>query len=80
MKVKLVEQLRNRRVLARIPGYVLCRRAGMPRARLSDIERGHVNPSVQELAQVEAALDKLISAREKVTQFASQCGWPTALI
>jgi hypothetical protein len=42
-------ELRDKRVLARISGRVLCERAGVARGRLSDIERGYVRPPEAEL-------------------------------
>ena len=74
------DELRLKRVTARIPGRLLCRRARLDRGRLSDIERGYVQPSPDELARISKALDALIEARERVARFAGECGWPlTAL-
>lgn len=70
------QEIRLKRVTARIPGRLLCRRAGLDRGRLSDIERGYVQPSPDELARLSKALNELIEAREKVAKYAEQCGWP----
>jgi transcriptional regulator with XRE-family HTH domain len=75
-----VQDLRQRRVLARIPGHVLCRLAGLHRSRLSDIERGTVSPSPNEIERIERALTQLIAVRKKVSEFANECGWPSALL
>jgi transcriptional regulator with XRE-family HTH domain len=74
------QELRLKRVGARISGRLLCQRAALDRSRLSDIERGYVQPSPDELALISKALEELIKARERVVQFARECGWPiTAL-
>ena len=70
------EDLRNRRVLARIAGHFVAQRARISRGHLSQIECGHVSPSPEELARIETALDELIAAKRKVVAYAAQAGWP----
>ena len=72
------EQIRAKRALAKIPGHVLCSRAGLSRTRLSGIEAGYVAATPEELARIERALNGLIEARRKVARYASECGWPMA--
>jgi transcriptional regulator with XRE-family HTH domain len=73
-------ELRERRVLARIPGRVICERAGVGRARLSEIECGHVRATPDELGRIARALEELIEARAKVEQFAADCGCPLQML
>lgn len=70
------QKLKEQRISARIPGSVLCRKARIHRSRLSDIERGYVQPSDEELARLERALRELIGARQKVAAVAEEVGWP----
>jgi transcriptional regulator with XRE-family HTH domain len=74
------EQLRARRVVARITGSMVCARAGVSRGRLSEIERGHVKPPAAELQRIEQALDQLVEARDRVAAVAVECGWPAAAL
>ena len=68
--------IKQRRLVARIPGRLLCAKAGVDRSRFSDIERGYVRPSNEELSRIEQALAELIKARERVAQVAAEVGWP----
>jgi transcriptional regulator with XRE-family HTH domain len=70
------ERLRTTRVTARISGAVLCKRAGIGRTRLSEIERGHVVPSPETLERIETALADLIRTKRKLAALAVQEGWP----
>jgi transcriptional regulator with XRE-family HTH domain len=70
------EHIRSKRVAARITGYMLSGRAGIGRSRLSEIECGHVEPSPDEQARIEAALDELIATKTKLTRVAAELGWP----
>jgi transcriptional regulator with XRE-family HTH domain len=69
-------EIRLKRVTARVSGRLLCQRASLDRGRLSDIERGYVEPSPDELRRLAKALNQLVEARQQVAQFAGQCGWP----
>lgn len=71
-------QLRAKRVLARIPGHMVARRAGIGRGRLSEIELEHINPPASELSRVERALDELILAKRRVAEVANECGYPVS--
>jgi hypothetical protein len=50
----------------------------MARSRLSDIERGYVTPSDEELARVDVALEDLIRAQSVLRQTAAALGWPVS--
>ena len=69
-------ELRHKRVEMGISGHLLCVKAGVGRSRLSDIERGYVQPSDGEVARIGRALEDLISAKRKLSAVASELGWP----
>ena len=71
-----LQSLRNRRVAARIPGHIVAVRAGISRGRLSEIERGQIAVSSDQLKRLEDVLRQLIEARQKVVEVAAECGWP----
>jgi transcriptional regulator with XRE-family HTH domain len=68
--------LKAKRIAAGIAGSVLCKKFGMARSRLSDIERGYVTASPDQLAHLEAALNELIKAKTVIAQVATSLGWP----
>jgi transcriptional regulator with XRE-family HTH domain len=69
--------LRVKRIAAGIAGSLVCIKAGIARSRLSDIERGYVTPSTEELARIATALDDLIEAKSFLDRVAASVGWPT---
>jgi transcriptional regulator with XRE-family HTH domain len=72
----IARELRFRRLTARIPGWAVAGRVGISRGRLSEIERGRVVATPDELVRISDALDQLIDAKSKVAQIAAQVGWP----
>jgi transcriptional regulator with XRE-family HTH domain len=72
--------LRSKRLLAGIPGHMLCRRSGVSRGRLSEIEREVVQGSDSELERLATALDELIAAKQRLSLAASECGWPVSAL
>jgi transcriptional regulator with XRE-family HTH domain len=68
--------LKAKRTAAGIAGNVLCKKLGIARSRLSDIERGYVTASAAELTRVDAALEDLIRAQFVIKQTAAALGWP----
>ena len=70
-----VSDLQRRRKTSGISGRLLCVRAGIERSRLSDIERGYLEPSADEVSRIEKALAVLVEARAKVAQVAEEVGW-----
>ncbi len=68
--------IKAKRVAAGIPGQLLCSRAGFSRSRLSAIERGYFTPPSQDLAHVDAILERLIQAKAIIDQVATSIGWP----
>jgi hypothetical protein len=71
-----MSQLKQKRIAARIPGRLLCPRARITPARLSEIERGYCTASADELERIRRALTDLITAKRKVQKFARTVGWP----
>jgi transcriptional regulator with XRE-family HTH domain len=68
--------LKAKRTAAGIAGSILCKKFGMARSRLSDIERGYVTASPDELARMDATLDELIEAKSAIQRTATAVGWP----
>jgi transcriptional regulator with XRE-family HTH domain len=71
--------LRTKRNAAEIAGSLVCLRAGIARSRLSDIERGYVTASDDEIARIDAALDELTRTKRKMAALAAEEGWPSSL-
>jgi predicted transcriptional regulator len=74
------QELRAKRVGQAIPARLIAPRAHVSCSRLSDIERGYVSPSEDELARIADALEELIAARKEVQAVAKRVGWPTESI
>ena len=70
------EKLRAKRNAAGIAGSILCKKLGIVRSRLSDIERGYVTPEADELARIDVALEELIRAKSVLEETAAVLGWP----
>jgi transcriptional regulator with XRE-family HTH domain len=68
--------LKAKRNAAGIAGHILCKKLAIARSRLSDIERGYVPATLEELARIDAALDDLIQAKSVIEQVAISIGWP----
>jgi transcriptional regulator with XRE-family HTH domain len=68
--------IKSKRTAAGIAGSILCKRFGTVRSRLSDIERGYVMPSPEELIRLDAVLDELIRNKSVIQQTAASLGWP----
>jgi transcriptional regulator with XRE-family HTH domain len=74
------KEIRRTRKENEIAGHLVCGRAGVSRSRLSDIERGYVQPSQNELARIERALRELYRAKQKLAATATECGWPVSAL
>lgn len=68
--------IKAKRTAAGIAGNILCKKIGTARSRLSDIERGFITPSPEELARIDRALDELIEAKSVIDRVAASMGWP----
>jgi len=71
-----VATLKSKRTAARIAGNILCKKVGIARSRLSDIERGYVTATAAELARIDSALDELIRLKSVIDNAAAVLGWP----
>jgi transcriptional regulator with XRE-family HTH domain len=69
-------ELRSKRIAAEISATVLAANAKVNRSRLSNIERGYVQATQQELERLSTALDALIKAKTVVDRVAASVGWP----
>jgi helix-turn-helix protein len=72
-----VQELRSKRVAAEIPATLLAARAKVNRSRLSNLERGYLQPTEGELQRLSATLDQLIQAKSVIDRVAASVGWPT---
>ena len=70
--------IKAKRVGAGIAGHILCKKLGIARSRLSDIERGYVTPGDKEITRIDATLDDLIRAQSVIRQTAAALGWPVS--
>jgi transcriptional regulator with XRE-family HTH domain len=68
--------IKAKRTAAGIAGNILCKKIGTARSRLSDIERGFLTPSPEELAHIDRALDELIEVKAVIDRVAASMGWP----
>ncbi len=76
MDVSAMRELRERRVLAGVPGSLLCRHANIGRTRLSNLEVGYADATPDEYARLVLALDSLIRGKEAAQAAAAAYGWP----
>lgn len=74
------QELRAERISQGISARLLAPRAKVSCSRLSDIERGYVAPSADELARIARSLKDLIVARRKLRAVAEEVGWPAGSI
>jgi transcriptional regulator with XRE-family HTH domain len=74
------QDLKRQRRNAGISGAVLCTRAGVDRARLSNIENEHISPLPDEIERLEAALSQLMEAKQKVIRYAETCDLPLSAL
>lgn len=66
--------LRAKRGAAGISGNAVCLIAGMSRTKLSDIERGYVEASPEELRLIGAAIDHIIHTKRDLARLATEAG------
>jgi transcriptional regulator with XRE-family HTH domain len=69
-------KLRSKRVAAEISATLLAAKAGVNRSRLSNLERGYVQPTEEELQRLTCALEQLIDVKTAVEKMAAAVGWP----
>jgi transcriptional regulator with XRE-family HTH domain len=73
-----ITAIKSKRIAAGISGRILCKKLGMARTRLSDLERGYVRATPKELTRIDTALDDLIRAQETLRRAAQEAGWPVS--
>jgi transcriptional regulator with XRE-family HTH domain len=66
--------LKQRRITSGVSGDTLCKRAGISRTKLSNIERGYVVLTPPDAEKIIQALDDIVSGREKLIALASSLG------
>jgi ferredoxin len=74
--VLIATELRAKRQRAGLTGYVVCRKAGICRSCLSDVERGYIKASEEELTRIDQALEELIQSKQRLMATAAEVGWP----
>lgn len=70
------QTIRCTRLAAEISASLLAARARVNRTRFSQIERGYVEPTREELQRLTDALEQLIRAKAIVQDAAASVGWP----
>jgi ribosome-binding protein aMBF1 (putative translation factor) len=55
---------------------MLAAKAKVNRSRLSNIERGYVQPNEDELRRLDATLEQLIQTKSVLQRTANELGWP----
>jgi transcriptional regulator with XRE-family HTH domain len=66
--------LKTKRAAAGIPGYAVCQVAGISRAKLSDVERGYVTASPEDLRRIDSAIEQIVDTRRHLAKFAADAG------
>jgi predicted transcriptional regulator len=72
-------EIQARRAASGIAGSLVCLRAGISRSRLSDIQRGYVEPRDVEVIRIKSALDDLERAKRTIDAVVAAEGWPSTL-
>jgi len=73
-------EIRALRQRAGLAGHLICKKTGIARSRLSDIERGYVQPTSSEIVEIGRALDELVRAKQELTATAERIGWPASAL
>jgi transcriptional regulator with XRE-family HTH domain len=66
--------LKTKRAAAGIPGYAICQVAGIARSRLSDVERGYVTASPEDLQRIDYAIEQILRTRKHLSALATEAG------
>ena len=66
--------LRTKRAGAGIPGHAVCQLAGISRAKLSDLERGYVMGSPEDLRRIDCAIEQILRTRQHLAALATEAG------
>jgi hypothetical protein len=68
------KDLRAKRTVAGIPGHVVCQLAHISRAKLSDVERGYVTASPEELHSIDCAIERILATKQHIAALAIEAG------
>ena len=68
------QSIRSKRMAAGISGAAVCRVAPISRSKLSDIERGNVTATPEELRRIDEAIDQIIRTRQHLAKLADEAG------
>ena len=68
------KDLRAKRAAAGIPGHAVCQLAHISRAKLSDVERGYVTASLEELQSIDCAIERIVATRQHIAALATKAG------
>jgi hypothetical protein len=74
------KDLKLKRITSGIAGSLVCRTAGIPRSRLSDIEREYVTPDPDELLRISQAIEQISSGRGRIEKLAKEAGLSLAAV
>jgi transcriptional regulator with XRE-family HTH domain len=66
--------LRTKRAIAGITGQAVCQVAGISRAKLSDVERGYITGSAEDLSRIDDAIEQILRTKQHLAALASQAG------
>lgn len=77
-----IPELRSKRLSEEISIIIiqLAAKAGIHRCRISAIENGHAQPTINELRSLETALEQLIEAKAVIRKAAIAAGWPMTAV
>lgn len=68
------KELRAKRAAAGIPGHVVCQLAHISRAKLSDLERGYMTASPEELHRIDGAIKRILATKQHIAALATEAG------
>ena len=74
------DEFRKTRMMAGIPGDLVCQRARLSRTKLCGFERGYLSLPPHELDRAETALHDLAEVKRKLCTVAAEYGWPVSAI
>jgi ribosome-binding protein aMBF1 (putative translation factor) len=77
--MKTPNEIRLQRVTAEIPARTLAAKANIHPSRLSPIERVRLQPTADELIQLDRILSELIRAKDTVREIAAAVAWPAGV-
>jgi transcriptional regulator with XRE-family HTH domain len=73
-EIVTAKNLRSKRAAAGISGQAVCQVAGISRAKLSDVERGYIAATPDELQRIGDAIQKILRTRHDLAGLAAKAG------